>query len=180
MMNELNNKGFTLVEVLAVIVIIGILGIVAIPNGLSTINNGIKATYDILVKDITIAGIGLYEEIDYMNSTLYHYDTEGNTSTEIMIGKNIEGNAIDTNSLEVNLQTLVSNGLLTSNNTDIDGTNKNDKIITNPKTKENIGECRIIIKREVDEKFNISYQITNNSIDNSNCPTDSEYEKVNK
>ena len=36
-MKQLNQKGFTLVEILAVVVIIGILGLVAIPNVLKII-----------------------------------------------------------------------------------------------------------------------------------------------
>ena len=36
---NLNNKGFTLVEVLTVMVLITILGVIAVPNVLDTINN---------------------------------------------------------------------------------------------------------------------------------------------
>lgn len=176
----LNSKGFTLVEVLAVIVIITILGMIVIPSGLSIINSSNNTSYDILVKDITIAGIQLYEEIDYMKNTLYHYNMKGNTNTIIVIGESLDGNDIDTNSIEVNLQTLISNGLLNSNNNPGKSNNKNDKIIINPKTKEDIGECKILIVKVIDENFNTSYQIINNSTDNLNCPLDSDYIKVNK
>lgn len=176
----LNSKGFTLVEVLAVIVIITILGMIVIPSGLSIINSSNNTSYDILVKDITIAGIQLYEEIDYMNNTLYHYNADGNTDTRIIIGKDLNGNNVSTNSLEVNLQTLISNGLLTGNNNPNKSSNKNNKIIINPITKKDIGECKIIIVKVIDENFNASYRVINNSTDNFNCPLDSEYEEANK
>ena len=43
---KLNSKGFTLVELLAVIVIIAILGIIAIPGVMSNINDSRDASYD--------------------------------------------------------------------------------------------------------------------------------------
>ena len=69
-MNKFNNKGFTLVEVLAVIVRIGILGLIAIPNVLSVINTGQKKSYDILVKDIITASQNLYEEVEFDTENL--------------------------------------------------------------------------------------------------------------
>lgn len=177
---KFNNKGFTLVEILAVIVIIAILGLITVPSFLGVINSSNNATYDILVKDITIASSQLYEEIDYMNNTLYHYNMEGNTNNKIIIGEDLEGNKIGSNRIEVNLQTLVSNGFLKSNNSSNKSSNNNEMVIINPNTKDDIGECKILIIKVIDEKFNTSYQIKNNSIGNSNCPLDSEYEKVNK
>lgn len=177
---KLNNKGFTLVEILAVIVIIGILGMISIPSVLSVVNSSNNAAYDILVKDITIAGKQLYEEIDYMNNMLYHYNMKGKTDTKIIIGKDLYGNNIGTNSIEVNFQTLISNNLLTSNNNTDKSKNKNDKVVINPKTKEDMGDCKIIITKIIDKNFNTSYQIINKSTDNLNCPLDSEYKEVNK
>lgn len=177
---KFNNKGFTLIEILAVIVLIAMLGMITVPSVLSIINSSNNTTYDILVKDITIAGSQLYEEIDYMNNTLYHYNMEGDTNSKVIIGEDLEGNEIGSNRIEVNLQTLVSNGLLKSNNSSNKSSNNNEMVIINPNTKDDIGECKILIIKVIDEKFNTSYQIKNNSVGNSNCPLDSEYEKVNK
>lgn len=170
-MYKLNNKGFTLMEVLAVIVIIAILGMIAVPNVLNSINTSKQASYDVLVKDITIAGKQLIEEIDYAGTTIYHYDNNG------------KGGVIHLSSNEVNitLQSLVSNGFLTgSNNPDKTGVNKNDKIIINPKDKEDIGDCEITITKTVDasNNYNTSYELKNKSSSNNSCPTDEEYKKA--
>ncbi|MBQ8681982.1 MAG: prepilin-type N-terminal cleavage/methylation domain-containing protein [Bacilli bacterium] len=172
-MGKLNNRGFTLVEVLAVIAIIAILGLIAIPSVLSAINSSRQASYDILVEDIIIASKQLYEEVNFVgvNSDLLHYDTNGKTANVIIIDTS-------TKKIEVNLQTLVSNGFLGgTNNPDKSGTNKNSKIITNPKSEEDIGDCNIIITKEVNSDYNTSYIIASNS-SNSKCPTTEEYAKV--
>ena len=106
-MYKLNNKGFTLMEVLAVIVIIAILGMIADPNVLNSINTSKQASYDILVKDITIAGKQLFEEIYYADTKLYHYDQNGKTTNYI---------SINNNEIITSVQTLISNGFLTGSN----------------------------------------------------------------
>ena len=165
-MRNVNNKGFTLIEVLAVIVIIGILSLIAVPSVFSIINNGKNSSYDILVKDITIAAIGLHEEVSFVGTNLYYYDINGNTGNIIQASDKIT----------INLQTLVSNGFLNGvNNLDENDSNNNLKIITNPKTKDDIGECEIeIIKVVDDDTFQTSYIIENIS-DDEFCPTNDDY-----
>lgn len=176
-MKKINNKGFTLVEVLAVVAIIAILGIIAVPNVLNIINTSNESSYDILVKNITTASKQLYEEIDYIGNEIFHYNENGGLTTKIT--KNKDDQARTKEEITVNLQTLVSNGFLTGNNNpDKNGNNKNNKIITNPKTKEDIGACEIIITKTVDNNQNTSYKIKNNSTSNINCPTDIEYAEV--
>lgn len=167
-MKQLNQKGFTLVEILAVVVIIGILGLVAIPNVLKIIESSKTTTNEILAKDIVTAGKQLYEELDYANTTLYSYNRTGKTGSTVKI---------ESSKVSINLQTLVSNGFLTgSNNPNPTGSNKNSKILLNSKTKEDIGECQITITKIIDPStYNTSYQIINNSSSNSNCPTTEEY-----
>ena len=177
-MNRLNNKGFTLIEILGVIAIIAILGLIATPSILNVLKSSNNTTYNILIKNIALAGQQLYEELDNTNATLYYYDETGNLGIKIIIGEDKNGTSIEDGSLQVNLQTLVSNGLLTGNNNTDNKSNKNNKIITNPKNKEDIGICEIIITKIVDEKYNTSYQIKNNSLANNNCPNDSEYNNI--
>ena len=158
---KLNNKGFTLIEVLAVIVIIAIIGGIAIPNVLSTINNSKDVAEKIMIENIKIAAQQLYEEVEFAGTTpgteLYNYKEDGTKDTIIKIHDN---------TITVNLQTLVSNGFLKVTSED------NKKIIKNPKTGENIGECQIIITKEVDKDSNYktTYTFTNDSVGNTKCP----------
>ena len=62
---KLNRKGFTLVEVLAVIVIIALLGGIAIPNILSTINNSKNVSEKSMIENIKTATQKLYEEEEF-------------------------------------------------------------------------------------------------------------------
>ena len=175
---KLNQKGFTLVEVLAVIVIIGILGLVAIPSVLTAMNRSKTSSYDILVQDIKTASYQLIDELDYAGSEIYQYNTNGATSTKIAITKT-EASGISTKKVEVNLQTLVSNGFLTgTNNDNTSGTNKNEKILLNPKNNQDMGICQIIITKQTNKNNHskVSYSLENKSTGNTNCPTTTEYQ----
>lgn len=164
---KLSNKGFTLVELLAVIAIIAILGFVAVPSVINTINTGKESSYQMLVENIYIAGKSIYEEIEYADSELYVYKLNGATSTKVKI--------ID-NCITINLQTLVSNGFLSGiNNSDLEGNNKNPKIVLNPKNNNDIGECSITIQK-IKNGNKVNYSITNNS-SSLDCPTDEEYKE---
>ena len=163
-MKRINNKGFTLVEVIAVVVIIALLGRIAIPNVISTINKGKDTSYEILVEDIKIAAKQLFEEVEFMKVTLYQYSSYGVSELPISIDES-------TSTINTNLQTLVSNGFLSGiNNQDRGGSNKNYKIITNPKNGLDIGYCTIKIVKTIDSNFNTSYEITNPSSGDDNCP----------
>ena len=161
---KLNNKGFTLIEILAVIVILSLLAGIAIPSVLSSINTSKDASYDIMISNIVIASGSLYEEIRYNGSGLYKYNLDG-THTELIVLANDD-------SISINLQTLVSNGFLNGSNNDCDDvscTNQNKKILLNPKTKKDIGNCNIKIQKDGSK-----YKVENVDGD-TNCP--SEYKK---
>lgn len=163
---RLGNKGFTLVEVLAVIVIIAVLGGIAIPGVLSSINTSKDASYNIMISNIVSASQSLYEEVD-SGIELYQY-TSG--------GKDTDNNVtINSNSISTNLQTLVSNGFLAGSNNDCSGTgcNENKKILLEPKSKKDIGDCEIIITK-TNTNGKISYEVSNpdpNTNTNPDCPT---------
>lgn len=173
-MRKLNNKGFTLVEVIAVVVLIAVLGMIAVPNILGTINKSKESSYDILVEDIVIASQQLFEEIEYNNSKIKKYDSGGKTNEDISIN-------IDEDSqkyITVNLQTLVSNGLLAGSNNPDEGAG-NKKIVVNPKDKKDIGECEIKITKIVDSDYKTSYKIlTDDGANGGSCPTEADYNKA--
>ncbi len=163
-MKKLNNKGFTLLEVLAVIVIIAIVGGIAVPNVLNIISNSDKASYNIMVSDIKTAATTLYDEIDNNPSNkLYQYDNNGKTASEI---------TIENNTITINLQTLVSNGFISGTRPSDTNRNKNPKGLKNPKTNIDIGNCSITITKNVDSNYKVTYTITNNSTSNQDCPNE--------
>lgn len=187
---RLDNKGFTLVEVIAVVAIITILSVVVVPSVLNSINNGKEKSYEVLVGNIKIAAKELYEEV-YANSLLgdssklYQYDYVDNVSDNESNIKKRDFITINYNSIEnyysikTNLQTLVSNGFLSGSS---DG--KKQKVILNVREDNaNMGNCKIEIVKNVNSSSNkVSYNVfAINEIENSNgkniCPTRYEYDK---
>ncbi len=146
---RLNNKGFTLVEVLAIVVILGIIGGIAITSVLSSINKSKDASYKLMINNIVTASGTLYEEVEFNNdndSKIFQYNING-----IENDKKI---SIIDKTINTNLQTLVSNGFLNGtincdeeNNCKYEN-NNNKKVIINPKTDEDLGDCKIIIRKE--------------------------------
>lgn len=174
---NLNNKGFTLIEILAVIVIIALLGMIAIPSIFSTIDTGKNSSNRIMISNIVTASQLIYEEIENGNK-LYQYNKDGITNNLVAFEKDATGNK--KSEIKTNLQTLVSNGFLVGTNNDSTGSNKNKKNLVDPKTKEDIGYCNILIKKE-NNSGNVKYTVTNISTTtddpNSICP--SNYKEVN-
>ena len=148
-MKKLNNRGFTLVEVLAVIVIIAIIGGIAIPNVLSSINSSKAASRKIMIKNIKTAAQQLYEEVDFLK--------EDNTLKDG--GRIIE---INDSSITISLQALVSNGFLSI-------TGEESKKLIDPETREDIGSCKIKITKNVDDNYKVKYEFSNESSD-VKCP----------
>ncbi len=165
-MKKLNNKGFTLIEVLAVIAIIAILGLIAVPGVLNSINNSKKSSYNIMISNIKTASQSLYEEVNYMKGKVYTYDNSGTkTATPV---------EITNSSITVNLQTLVSNGYLKGTTSEKEGEKK--LILTNPVDGKNIGSCQIEIKKETNiTTGKVNYKIESKSTTNSSCPKTNEY-----
>lgn len=171
---KLNNKGFTLVEVLAVIAIIALLGAIAIPGVLSAINTSKESSYNIMISNIVTSSQSLYEEVSFGN-TIYKYDSNGITSNKVKI---------ESNKITTNLQTLVSNGFLSGagvedkkdSSEDEEGSSEsgiNSKIL-DPNTKEDIGLCEIVITKEtINNKTGYTVKPASNS--DEKCPT--EYKK---
>ncbi len=145
---KLNNKGFTLIEILAVIVILSVLSGIAVMGVMSTINNSKTKSYEIMIGNIASAADALYKEVEnsyLIGTALDEYDSNGKSSNKIEIKDGV---------INTKLQTLVSNGFLTgvnNNCSDNDGdnscTNKNGKVLLNPKDSSDLGNCIIVITK---------------------------------
>ena len=190
---KLNNKGFTLVEVLAVIVILGIIAGIAAPNVLSTINNSKNKSYDIMISNIITASKSLYEEVEY-GGTIHNYTTndsqaeeiEETTTTEELIEESdiTDEVKITNNTITISLQTLVSNGFIsgTCNTNDTETNNNCKKKLINPKTGNDIGKCNITItKQKNTTSGKVTYSVTSATTEDfenkEDCPTNSDYSK---
>ena len=190
---KLNNRGFTLVEVLTVIIILAIIAGIAIPNVLSTINTSKDRSYDIMIKNIITASKALYEEVEY-GGELHKYtiddtqiDNEDETSEtvssstttdeELIIEEDTSLIIITGDSIKINLQTLVSNGFLsgTCHNNEEENCKK---VIINPKTGNDIGNCNIIIKKQKQQDSGkVTYSVSAEESELEDCPETEDYNK---
>ena len=158
----MDNKGFTLVEVLAVVVILGLIGVITVPNVLNTLDSGKRTSDKVLYENIKTAAQSMYEEIYYGGAKIYSYTTSSATAgSEVSIG----GDSISTN-----IQTLVGNGFLTGVNNS-GGTNANSKIVLNSKS-EDLGMCEIKIAK-ITSGNKICYKVEGSDVDS--CPTTDDF-----
>lgn len=161
---KIDNKGFTLVEVLAVVVIIGILGGLTAKGVLSSINTGKEASYKLMINSIVTASQTLYEELEYGGSNIFEYSYSNN---EV---KKDETKKVEVNDkiIKTNLQTLVSNGFLSGSSGFTDEDESGNKYLIDPKSKKNIGSCEIKITKTSDYNKIIYKVEKNDSVDK--CP----------
>lgn len=134
----MNSKGFTLVELLGVVVILAILVGIITPSILKSLNNGKQTSYDILIENIIVASKSYYEECKY-----------GNLKDNVGNKRNCDSS--------ITLGELVNLGFLKGTNEkvcDVDGNNcKTKLVIKNPKTDDDISTCEIKINiNKNDEK----------------------------
>lgn len=160
---KIDNKGFTLVEVLAVVVIIGILGGLTAKGVLSSINTGKEASYKLMINSIVTASQTLYEELEYGGSKILEYSYSNNKVEKT--GTKVE---VNDKSIKTNLQTLVSNGFLSGSSGFTDEDESGNKYLIDPKSKENIGICKIKITKTNDYN-KIIYKVEKNDTVNK-CP----------
>ena len=118
-MEKLNKKGFTLVELIATIVVLALVVSISAYAITNIINSAKEKNYELLIKNIKDASETYYQECKYSNNSGITCD--------------------DT----VKLQDLVNYGYLKGN-----GTGYNKMVIVNPKDNKNIGACSIAVKNE--------------------------------
>ena len=153
-MKKMGNRGFTLVEVLAVIVIVTLISAIATSNVLSTIGVGKSKSEEIMIDNIKTASSQMYEEVEFSGTT----NANGDIVSDLLDNGNKIKILKDTNYIVFHLQALVDNGFLTGNGVD------NSEVLTNPKTGKNIGNCEVKITKSSNDRFSFS------NVSGSNCP----------
>ena len=139
-MEKLNKKGFTLVELIATIVVLALVVSISAYAITNIINSAKEKNYELLKKNIKDASETYYQECKYSDITCN--DT-------------------------VTLQYLVDYGYLKGNGTEdkkMENVNPKMKIV-NPKNNKDIGECSIAVKYE-NGKLTIESMSDNNSCPN--------------
>ena len=154
-MIKMGRDGFTLIEVLAVIVIISIIGAIAAPNVLSSINASKEASEKVLADNIKTAALQLYEEYEFQS-----IDDDGEITDDIDVCSD------DDSCIQINLEALVKHGFLKSSE-------EGEQKLINPRTGEDIGNCVIEIKKITvtngDDVESVKYEF-HNMTDDGKCP----------
>lgn len=130
-MKKLNNKGFTLIEVLAVIVILGVLATITVPTVSNVIKQNEENSYKNLQKSI-IAAAKIYISDNKYNITLSACDSN-NERNIIKIKKDNSSSdsekEITVTDSKIPIKLLVESGDLNDGNVNIvDPKNKNKKL----------------------------------------------------
>ena len=127
-MKKLNRKGFTLIELIATIVILGLVLAISGFTISSLITSSKQKNYDLLIKDIIHASELYYQECTYMT----------NISSDETVNS---GCVTPTNgAYSIPISTLVNYGYLEGNKDEA-----NSKVIINPKNDVVLTNCQILI-----------------------------------
>lgn len=81
----MNKKGFTLIELIAVVVIMSIIAIIATPNIINMIDKGKKDQYITNAKEFISKATYMYKQDKYRNDTTYF--TTNSSGSRINLGK---------------------------------------------------------------------------------------------
>lgn len=163
----MNRKGFTLIELIAVIVMISLIMVIVVPNILDIVSESKETSYNTLVKNIVTSSEMYYEECEY-----------GDLSNRTKYGS--YACKINNNTITTTLGTLANTGMLTVS--DIDPNNKDKKVVLDPRdTTKDMSSCQITItkvKSNIKDdngitSNNVTYKVEASSGDN--CPTTKEY-----
>lgn len=158
-MIKVNRRGFTLIEVLAVVVLIGIIAILIVPSLLGTVSTGKNTSYEIIIKNIVTSSKMYYEECEY-----------GDLSDEAKYGE--YACKINDSKVTITLDALANTGFLDSTF----DKEQNKKVVIDPRNNNDISSCSITITKTKNEKGKVTYTVTTSSSDDK-CPT--EYGSVN-
>lgn len=127
-MKKLNRKGFTLIELIATIVILGLVLAISGFTISSLITSSKQKNYDLLIKDIIHASELYYQECTYMTNI----SSDGTVNSGCVSPTN--------GAYSIPISTLVNYGYLEGNKDEA-----NSKVIINPKNDVVLTNCQILI-----------------------------------
>ena len=157
-----NDKGFTLIELMAVILLLGIIMSVTTVITLNTIKNSKEKSYNVLVSNIKEAAKGYFEECEN-NSASGDYLESACNGLIRENGDNCEADKCAT----ISIDSLLKYDFLKTGNI-----NDNKKNIENPITNDNMNICVIELKKYVDENNNyITWYEFETGSSEKYCPT---------
>lgn len=123
-----NNKGFTLVELIATIVLLALVASIGTYSITAIMKKSKEENYNLLIKNINSAAETYYQECRYSNNDM------------------INCNKIENDEYMVSLGDLVNYGFLKGNEKIKEGTEKDKYTIVNPLDNTNISNCEITVK----------------------------------
>lgn len=91
----MNNKAFTLIELLAVLVVLSIATMIATPNVMKTVDNSKKEKFIIDAREIVLRSTYMYNEEEYRNNDNYFKKENGLSKIYL---KDIQGVSLDKDS----------------------------------------------------------------------------------
>lgn len=153
-----NNKGFTLVELIATILLLAILVGIGTYSILSIIKKSKLENYNLMITNIRSAAQSYYQECKYSKETI-----------RSMFSTDAAANSF-CNNYTVTLGDLVKYGYLKGNKKVTSGTDKDKYIIENPLTGDIISNCKIKITYNSDSSMVVT---TQNLL--AGCPTNADY-----
>lgn len=135
----MNNKGFTLVELLATLVVLAIVMSIGTVSIIAIVNSAKEKNYTLLINNIKSAAETYYQECKYSRETI-----------EEMFGGDADLAAAFCD-YDITLGELVTYGYIKGNKKEENGTFK----IVNPKDESDISECSITVSYQ-DNKVVVS------------------------
>ena len=169
----MNRKGFTLIDLLAVIILVALIGVLVIPSVIDTAKQTKQKAYDILIENIGTAAKTYFEECEY-----------GDLNNEVKYGS-YACTINDDNSIETTLGTLANLGFLPTKDTETKN-GKTLKVVKDPRNQDNdMSDCQIKVIKETTENTDshgikikkITYKLSKVS-GGDNCPSEEDLEKV--
>lgn len=140
----MNNKGFTLVELLVTLLLLGIIATISITGVISVMNNSKNSEYKVLIKNIETGAKMFYEDCEY--GTLK--DRKDSNGAKVCKKNIITDPTNNDPSYTIELSVLTKYGFLTGNS---------NGQVTNPKeNNKDISTCKITITYNGDGKYTVS------------------------